>query len=46
LLEGVLEVGLNGFALEPSTQKIRPQEFAERRRVLGEAAGASQFACE
>ena len=44
LLEGVLEVGLNGFALEPSTQKIRPQEFAERRRVLGEPAAASQFA--
>src|SRR6478735_4689352 len=44
LFEGVLEVGLNGFALDPSTQKIRPQEFAERRRVLGEPAGASQFA--
>ena len=43
LLEGVREVGLNGFALDPSTQKIRPQELAERRGVLGEPAGASQF---
>src|SRR5258707_11890015 len=44
LLEGVLEVSVNGFALDASTQKIRPQEFAERRCVLGEPAGASQFA--
>src|SRR6478609_2297523 len=44
LLEGGLEVGLNGFALDPSAQKIRPQELAERRRVLGEPSGASQFA--
>src|SRR5215831_2018804 len=44
LLERVLEAGLNGFALDLSTQKIRPQEFAERRRVLGEPAGAPQFA--
>jgi hypothetical protein len=44
LLEGVLEVGLYDFVLDPSTQKIRPQEFAERRRVLGEPAGAPQFA--
>jgi len=43
-LERVLEVGLDGLALDPSTQKIRPQEFAERRRVLGEPAGAPQFA--
>src|SRR6476469_3326824 len=44
LLEGFLEVGLNGFALDTSAQKIRPQEFAERCRVLGEPSGASQFA--
>ena len=43
-LEREREVGLDGLALDPSTQKIRPQEFAERRRVLGEPAGAPQFA--
>src|SRR5262245_52470940 len=46
LLEGVLEVGLNFFAFEPSTQKISPQEFAEWRRVLGKSARTSQFARE
>jgi hypothetical protein len=44
MTEGGLEVGLYGFALDPSTQKIRPQELAERRRVLGVPAGAPQFA--
>ena len=45
-LEGVLEVGVNGLALDPPTQKIRPQEFAEWRRILGETTCASEFACE
>src|SRR5580704_14371985 len=43
LLDRMLEVGLHGLALDPSAQEIGPQEFAERRRVLGEPAGTPQF---
>src|SRR5438132_12124086 len=46
LLHGVGEVVLDGLALDAGTEEIGPQEFAERRRVLGKAAGAAQFAGE
>src|SRR5579862_9674793 len=37
LLDGTIEVARDLFALHVPTQEIRPEEFAERRRVLGEA---------
>src|SRR4029077_7904654 len=39
-----LDVTLDQFALHAPAQEIRPDEFAERRRILGVAAGAAQFA--
>src|SRR5579862_3735966 len=44
LLQRALEVTLDQFALHAPAQEIRPDEFAERRRVLGVTAGAAQFA--
>jgi len=44
LFESALEVTLYQSALHAPTQEIRPDEFAERRRILGIAAGAAQFA--
>src|SRR5258707_8599088 len=40
------EMLLDSLARYVTAQEIRPQEFAERRGVLGEAAGAAQFAGE
>src|SRR5215813_5282608 len=34
------------LALNLAAEKIRPQKFTKRRRVLGKAAGAPQFAGE
>src|SRR5579863_2439401 len=42
----VIEVVLDELALDPSPEKIRPKEFAERRRVLREPACPAQFAGE
>src|SRR6266851_1353067 len=39
-----VKVRLDDLAFHPPAQEIGPQKFAERRRVLGEAADAPQFA--
>src|ERR1700687_5988639 len=44
LFDGALEVALDRFTFHAPAQEIRPDEFAERRRILGETAGAPQFA--
>src|ERR1700693_3639820 len=46
LVERPVEITLDGLAFDPPAQEVAPQEFAERRRVLGEAAGAPEFAGE
>jgi truncated hemoglobin YjbI len=40
----MVEVLVENFALETAAQKIGPEKFTEWRRILGEAAGATQFA--
>ena len=45
-LERVGEVFFDLTALHAPAQKVRPQEFAEWRDVLGEAAGPAQLARE
>src|SRR5579859_4245835 len=40
------EIVIEELALESASQKVRPQEFTERRRVLGETAALAQFACQ
>jgi hypothetical protein len=42
----MIEIGLYRLALQAAPEKIGPKEFAEWRRVLGEAPRASQFASE
>src|ERR1700722_12664571 len=44
LFDGALEVALDPFALHAPAQKISPDEFAERRLILGVTAGTAQFA--
>src|SRR6202030_2255064 len=46
LLERALEVALDQFAFHAPAQKICPDEFAERRRVLGVTADTAQFASQ
>src|ERR1700674_121030 len=45
-LDRMIEVAVDGLALDPAPQKVRPKEFAEGRRVLGESSGSPQFAGE
>src|ERR1700685_2355481 len=45
-LDRLVEIGFHALARHFSAQEIRPQEFAERCRVLGETAGAPQIAGE
>jgi hypothetical protein len=40
----MIEMGLHGLALNVPSQKVGPKEFAEWRRILGEASCAPQFA--
>src|SRR5262249_18215136 len=44
LLHRLCKIVFDDLARQLASQKICPQEFAERRRVLGKAAGAAQFA--
>jgi len=46
LFQRPVEIRLDNLAFHPPAQEIGPQEFAERRGVLGEAADASPSAGE
>src|ERR1700692_120829 len=46
LLDRMGEISLDGLALHPPAQEVRPQKFAERRGVLGKSPGAPQLACQ
>src|ERR1700674_4319801 len=43
LLHRFCEILLDRLALDPAAQEIGPEKFAERRRLLGKAAGAPQL---
>src|ERR1700674_3909824 len=43
LLHRFCEILLDRLALDPAAQKIGPEKFAERRGLLGKAAGAPQL---
>src|SRR3954470_24589392 len=43
---GVGKFRFDANTSHPPAQEIGPQEFAERRRILGEGAGAPQFPCK
>ena len=43
LRESTVKMSLDLLAVDAAAQKIGPQKFAERRRILGETAGASQW---
>src|SRR6516165_6564753 len=45
-LKRTIEIGLDNLALHAPPEKVGPKEFAEWRRILGEASRASQFASE
>ena len=46
LLDRLFEIGFHALARHLAAQEIRPQEFAERRGILGITADAPQFAGE
>jgi hypothetical protein len=43
LFQGLVEVFMHQLPFHAATQEIGPEELAERRRVLGEAADATQL---
>src|SRR5690242_16922446 len=44
VFQRMVEIVLDGLAVHPAAQKVCPQKFAERRRVLGKSPGAPQLA--